>query len=117
VVALLVLSGRSRRAGGTGALGLLLVLLAAAAGPQVINSARMLAHAAPISPRDCLEKADLVLAEEGDRGRALALVRRGLDRSPASLEGHVALAGILGPGTATDAELLAAPAPAHGSRR
>ena len=105
VVALLVLSGRSRRAGGTGALGLLLVLLAAAAGPQVINSARMLAHAAPISPRNCLEKADLVLAEEGDRGRALALVRRGLDRSPASLEGHEALAAILGPGPATEAEL------------
>jgi len=105
VVALLVLSGRSRRAGGTGALGLLLVLLAAAAGPQVINSARMLAHAAPISPRDCLERADLVLAEEGDRGRALALVRRGLDRSPASLEGHEALAAILGPGPATEAEL------------
>src|SRR5438034_849130 len=88
VVALLVLSGRSRRAGGTGALGLLLVLLAAAAGPQVINSARMLAHAAPISPRDCLEKADLVLAEEGDRGRALALVRRGLDRALESSAGE-----------------------------
>src|SRR5438132_1607700 len=70
-VALLVLSGRPQRVGGTGALGLLLVLLAAAAGPQVANSARMLAGASPLSARDCLEKADLALAEEGDRGRAL----------------------------------------------
>src|SRR5437867_2085498 len=100
VVALLVLSGRSQRAGGTGALGLLLVLLVAAAGPQLANSARLLAGAAPVSSRDCLEKADLVLAEDGDRGRALALVRRGLDRSPASLEGHEALAAALEPGPA-----------------
>src|SRR5205807_2195279 len=64
VVALLVLSGRSQRAGGTGALGLLLVLLVAAAGPQLANSARLLAGAAPVSSRDCLEKADLVLAED-----------------------------------------------------
>jgi len=105
VVALLVLSGRSQRAGGTGALGLLLVLLVAAAGPQVANSARLLAGAAPVSSRDCLEKADLVLAEDGDRGRALALVRRGLDRSPASLEGHEALAAALEPGPAAEAEL------------
>src|SRR5438093_9402674 len=55
-VALLVLSGGSQRAGSTGALGLLLVLLAAAAGPQVANSARLLVGASPISPRDCLEK-------------------------------------------------------------
>src|SRR5439155_138923 len=96
VVALLVLSGRSQRAGGTGALGLLLVLLVAAAGPQLANSARLLAGTAPVSSRDCLEKADLVLAEDGDRGRALALVRRGLDRSPASLEGHEALAASAG---------------------
>src|SRR5439155_3287601 len=104
-VALLVLSGRSQRAGGTGALGLLLVLLVAAAGPQLANSARLLAGTAPVSSRDCLEKADLVLAEDGDRGRALALVRRGLDRSPASLEGHEALGAALEPGPAAEAEL------------
>ncbi len=105
LVALLVLSGRPQRAGGTGALGLLLVLLVAAAGPQVANSARMLAGASPLSARDCLEKADLALAEEGDRGRALALVVRALDRSPANLEGHEALATALGQDPAAEAAL------------
>jgi len=100
-----VLSGRPQRVGGTGALGLLLVLLAAAAGPQVANSARMLAGASPLSARDCLEKADLALAEEGDRGRALALVVRALDRSPANLEGHEALATALGQDPAAEAAL------------
>ena len=105
LVALLVLSGRPQRVGGTGALGLLLVLLAAAAGPQVANSARMLAGASPLSAGDCLEKADLALAEEGDRGRALALVVRALDRSPANLEGHEALAAALGQDPAAEAAL------------
>jgi len=105
LVALLVLSGRPQRAGGTGALGLLLVLLVAAVGPQVANSARMLAGASPLSARDCLEKADLALAEEGDRGRALALVVRALDRSPANLEGHEALATALGQDPAAEAAL------------
>src|SRR3989454_6279335 len=111
LVALLVLSGRPRRAGGTGALGLLLVLLVAAAGPQVANSARMLAGASPLSARDCLEKADLALAEEGDGGRALALVVRALDRSPANLEGHEALATALGQDSAAEAALRRGPLP------
>src|SRR5207247_3131480 len=68
LVALLVLSGRPQRAGGTGALGLLLVLLVVAAGPQVANSLRLLAGASPLSAGDCLEKADLALAEAGGRG-------------------------------------------------
>src|SRR5438034_5300499 len=105
LVALLALSGRPQRGGGSAALRLLLVLLAAAAGPQVANSARMLAGGSPISPSDCLEKADLALAEEGDRGRALALVVRALNRSPANLEGHEALAAVLGPDPTAEAEL------------
>src|SRR3989442_10260087 len=105
LVALLVLSGRPRRAGGSAALRLLLVLLVAAAGPQVANSLRLLAGASPLSAGDCLEKADLALAEEGDRGRALALVVRALDRSPANLEGHEALATVLGQDPAAEAAL------------
>ena len=105
LVALLVLSGRPRRAGGSLALRLVLVLLAAAAGPLVANSARVLAVAAPLSPRDCLEKADLALAEDGDQGRALALTVRALDRSPANLEAHEAFATVLGQGPAAEAAL------------
>src|SRR5205807_4939050 len=99
VLALLVLSGAPQPAGGARALRLLVVLLLAAAAPQVANSARILAGASPLSPRDCLEEGDLLLAEQGDGGqpRALALIRRALDRSPANLEAHEALAVALGP--------------------
>src|SRR5205823_6385668 len=47
----------------------------------------------------------VALAEEGDRGRALALVVRALDRSPANLEGHEALATALGQDSAAEAAL------------
>src|SRR5207247_111719 len=100
VVGLLVLSGRPQPAGGTPALAVLLVLLTAAAGPQVANGARRLAGASPISPRDCLAEADLLFAEAGDGARARALVLRALDSSPADLEGHEALAVAVGPGAA-----------------
>ncbi|TMA45063.1 MAG: O-antigen ligase family protein [Deltaproteobacteria bacterium] len=107
VLALLVLSGPPQPAGGTRALRLLVVLLLAAAVPQVVNSARMLAGASPLSPGDCLAAGDLLLAEQGDGGqpRALALIRRALDRSPASLEAHQALAAALGPGPEAEAAL------------
>ena len=105
VVGLLVLSGRPQPAGGTPALAVLLVLLTAAAGPQVANGARRLAGASPISPRDCLAEADLLLAEAGDGARARALVLRALDASPADLEGHEALAALVGPGPAAEAAL------------
>ena len=105
LVALLVLSGWRLRGGGTAALRLVLVLLAIAAAPQVANTVRMLAGASPLSPRGCLAQADLALAEDGDRARAEALVRRALDRSPADLEAHEALADALGPDPGAEAEL------------
>jgi len=107
VLALLVLSGAPQPAGGTRALRVLVVLLLAAAVPQVANRARMLAGTSPLSPGDCLAAADLLLAEQGDgaQPRALALIRRALDRSPANLEAHQALAAALGPGPEAEAEL------------
>src|SRR5439155_16964028 len=76
VLALLVLSGAPQPAGGTRALRVLVVLLLAAAAPQVANTARVLAGASPLSPRDCLEAGDLLLAEQGEGGPpgALALI-------------------------------------------
>src|SRR5438552_645622 len=107
VLALLVLSGAPQPAGGTRALRVLVVLLLAAAVPQVANRARMLAGTSPLSPGDCLAAADLLLAQQGDGAppRALALIRRALDRSPANLEAHQALAAALGPGPEAEAEL------------
>jgi tetratricopeptide (TPR) repeat protein len=100
LLALLVLSGRRQPAGGTLGLSLLLVLFSLAAAPQVVNRVLLLAGTAPLSPHDCLERADTLLAEEGEaaRDRAASLVRRALDRSPADLEAHEGLAKALGPG-------------------
>jgi Tfp pilus assembly protein PilF len=100
VLALLVLSGRRQLAGGALSLSLLLVLFTLAAAPQVVNRFLRFAGATPLSPQDCLDRADTLLAEEGDaaRGQALVLVRRALDRSPADREAHEALAKTLGPG-------------------
>src|SRR5205823_1905049 len=85
VGALLVLSGRRQLAGGTFSLCLLLVLFTLAAAPQVVNRVLLFGGAAPLSAQDCVDRADTLLAEEGDgaRGQALVLVRRALDRSPA----------------------------------
>src|SRR5881398_3257958 len=84
-----------------------LALLVLSGAPQVANRARMLAGTSPLSPGDCLAAADLLLAEQGDgaQPRALALIRRALDRSPANLEAHQALAAALGPGPEAEAEL------------
>jgi O-antigen ligase len=97
VLGLLVLSTRRRPAAPARALGFLLVLTAAAAVPQAANTALLLAGAPPLSPRDCLAEADLLLAEGGEEARphALALVLRALDQSPADRAAHEALATTL----------------------
>src|SRR6185369_11260919 len=70
----------------------LLALTAIAACFPALNAVRAIAGAAPLAPAACLERADLLLAEEGEdaRPQALALVRRALDWSPADRDAHEA---------------------------
>lgn len=70
----------------------LLVLLAVTASFPAANAVRTLVGAAPLSPAAALERADLLLAEQGDEARAaaLALVHHALDWSPADRAAHEA---------------------------
>jgi hypothetical protein len=70
----------------------------------VVNGLLVAADASPLSPHDCLERADLLTAEEGgaERERAVALVHRAIDASPADREAHELLAQVLGPGPEGD---------------
>jgi tetratricopeptide (TPR) repeat protein len=52
----------------------------------------------PLAPASLLAQADAALAEDGDRERSLALVRRALDLSPANRAAHEALATSAGGG-------------------
>jgi hypothetical protein len=106
VLALLVLSGRPRTSGHTPALACLLVVFLVAALPPVADAVGA-AAGRPLSPERCLAAADLLLGEAGADGReaAVALVRRGVDRSPADREAHEMLARALGPGPEGDAAL------------
>ncbi len=100
VIGLLVLSGPLGPVRRVPALAVLTVLLAVPLLPQLANGVLAVVGAPPLAPRDCLEAADLATAEGGDVERpvALALVRRALERSPASVEAHQALADASGPG-------------------
>ena len=89
------------------ALVALLALLVIAAVPRLVNTALVLAGTAPLAPADCLDSADRLVAD-GDadaQQRALALVHRAIDRSPADRDAHVALAAVLGPGAESEAAL------------
>ena len=124
---LLVVSGRSRPAtaadddplplpapAGSGrrteAIAALLAALAVAACFPTLNAARIVLGAAPLAPAACLERADLLVAENGDaaRPRALALVHRALDWSPADRAAHEAAAAALGDGPESEAALARA---------
>src|SRR5207253_199926 len=107
IIGLLVLSGRPARVGRSPALGLLLATFVVALVPRAANSVLVVAGGTPLAPEDCLRTADLTLAAEGEpaRPRALALVHRALDRSPADRDAHTALAEALGPGPEGDEAL------------
>jgi O-antigen ligase/tetratricopeptide (TPR) repeat protein len=107
VLALLVVSGRRRAAASSRAVVVLAATIAVALVPQLMNTTRRLTGASPIASRDCLDAADLRLAEEGDTGRdaAVALVQRALDGNPFDREAHEALASTLEPGPDAEAAL------------
>jgi Tfp pilus assembly protein PilF len=108
LVAVLVLSVPARPERGHGvALAALLVLLAVAVTPLAANLMRVTVGATPLSPAAALERADVMLAEDGDEAQpaALAIVKDALERSPADREAHEMLATVLGPGPAADAAL------------
>ncbi len=107
VLALLVLSGRRQPAAPSRGVLVIAAALALVLATQVANAGRRLAAASPLAPRDCLDAADLRLAENGDAGRddALALVHRALDRNPFDREAHEALANVLDEGPAAEAAL------------
>jgi O-antigen ligase/tetratricopeptide (TPR) repeat protein len=83
----------------------LMALLAVTACFPAANAARMLVGAAPLSPAATLERADLLLGEEGEQAEtaALALVHHALDRSPADRAAHEAEALVLGTGPEAEA--------------
>src|SRR6185369_13700741 len=83
----------------------LLALTAIAACFPALNAVRAIAGAAPLAPAACLERADLLLAEEGEdaRPQALALVRRALYWSPADRDAHEAEATMLDGGPESEA--------------
>jgi hypothetical protein len=107
VLAVLVLTGRRQPARPAPALVLLPVLLVVPLLPQATNAVLVAAGGTPIAPRDCLDAADRLLAEEGEsaQAEAVALVRRALDRSPADVDAHQALAQALGDGPEADEAL------------
>ena len=107
ILGLLVLSGSPARTGRAPALGVLVAAFVVALVPQAANSVLVLADGTPLAPEDCLSAADLQLAAEGEpaRPRAIALVHRALDRSPADRDAHTALAEALGSGTDGDEAL------------
>jgi O-antigen ligase len=93
--------GRPARAHG---LVVVLAVFVLAAVPQVANRVLVAADRAPLSPADAVERAELLMAEEGEEGqpRAIALVERAIDGSPAFREAHEVHAQVLGPGPEGD---------------
>jgi O-antigen ligase len=83
----------------------LLALIAVSASFPALNAVRTIVGLAPLSPAACLERADLLLAEQGDDARpeALALVHHALDWSPADRAAHEAEATTLGSGPEAEA--------------
>lgn len=107
LVALLLLAAGPARPGRAPALAAVLAVVVLAALPQVANRVLVAWDATPLSPEQSVERAELVLAEEGEEGlpRARRLVHGALDRAPAYREAHELLALIHGPGTEGDAAL------------
>jgi len=107
LLGLLVLSGPPRAVRRAAALRPLLALVTIALVPLGLNAVLVLAGLPPLSARDCLVRADRLLAEEGEavRPAAVALAQRAVDRSPASLEAQQELASTLGPGVEGEAAL------------
>lgn len=107
VLALLVVSGRKRVGASCRGLLPLAAAIALTIAPQILNTVRHLAGAAPLAPRDGLDLADLRMAEDADGGRdhALALVHAALDRNPFDRDAHEALASTLDEGPEAEAAL------------
>ncbi len=103
----LQLTGPAAAARHAPALAVLLATLTAAMLPQAANYVLTAADATPLASRECLRRADIMQAEQGEGAdaHATALVRRALDRAPADREAHEALAAVLGPGPDGDAAL------------
>jgi O-antigen ligase len=89
------------------ALAMLAALLVVAAIGPTVDSLRIFAGATPLSPRAAIVASDLVLAEQGDdgRARAIALAHHALDWSPADREAHETAALAAGPGQDGDDEM------------
>lgn len=103
---LVLAAGPARPARAPGLIVVLLTLVVAAL-PQVANRLLAAGGGLPLSPEECVEQADLVLAEEGEEGlpRVQELLHRALDRAPALREAHELLAYAHGPGPEGDAAL------------
>lgn len=103
----LVLVAGPARPGRANALVAVLALFLIAALPQIANWTLVSAGRMPISPSEQLDRADFLLAEEGEEGRprAVALVERAIEAAPAYREAHEMLASAYGPGPEGDAAL------------
>jgi hypothetical protein len=107
LLGVLVLAAGPGRPGRASALAFVLALFVLAALPQVANWALVATDRTPLSPADQVERADFLLAEEGDDGRvrAIALAERAIEGSPAFREAHEMLASVHGTGPEGDAAL------------
>ncbi|HEY2389522.1 MAG TPA: O-antigen ligase family protein [Candidatus Binatia bacterium] len=110
ILALLVVSGRRQPVAPSRGVLAIAVTLVFILAVQFANIGLRIAAARPLAPPDCLDRADLRLAENGDAGRdeALALVHRSLDRNPFDREAHEALANVLDEGPDAEAALARA---------
>jgi Tfp pilus assembly protein PilF len=93
-----VLWGRAQPARRAPALTLLAGLFVLPFLAQGANTVVRLVGATPLSPHDCLEEAELTVAEEGDdgRARAVALVHHAIDWAPVDSDAHRAYAEAVG---------------------
>jgi O-antigen ligase len=107
IVALLVVSGRRQPAAPSRGVLAIAATLVFVLAVQFANIGLRIASARPLAPGDCLDRADLRLAEDGDAGRdeAKSLVHRALDRNPFDREAHEALANVLDDGPDAEAAL------------
>jgi tetratricopeptide (TPR) repeat protein len=106
ILGLLGLTGRERPGvRWAPAPALLLVVIALAAAPPVMNGVIVARGGTPFSPEEALDAADALFAEEDDAVGAEKLVRIAIDRSPANRETHEALSDVLRPGAESEAAL------------
>jgi len=93
-----VLAAGPARTGRAPALAVIVGVLALVVSTQAANWLRLGGEAPPLSPEDSVERAELLMAEEGDVDRGVVLARHAIDASPAYREAHEMMADVLGPG-------------------